>query len=129
MAQTIGNRGVELNLLIKQGSTFGPHRLKLRDPITHLPINLTGSMLRAHIRKKALDVALTAAIVIDNYDYVGGEADMSLPFAVTEAIAADEVFEKPGSLYTWDLEMVDSLTRVIPIFYGEVQVFREVTRA
>jgi hypothetical protein len=54
---TLGSIGVKLDLLIKQGSTFGPHKFTLTNP-DGTPLDLTGCIVRAHIRKKASDTAI-----------------------------------------------------------------------
>lgn len=123
---SIGHYGAPLNLRIKQGATFSP-TIILQNPDGSF-VNLTGSQVRAQIRKNALDAAVAASFVIDILNAVGGEFKMTLTDEVTAAITAGEMLTSTASKYVWDCEMEDSLGRVTPLFYGQVDVFREVTR-
>lgn len=123
----LGNIGAEVNLLIKQGSTFGPNSVVLKNPDGSF-VNLTGAVIRGQIRKKALDTAVVCTFDVVVTDAVNGAFTFGLTDETTATIVADEVLLKPGSLYYWDMELQDSVGRIIPLYYGEVRVFREVTR-
>lgn len=125
----IGSIGAEMDLLIKQGGTFGPVTVTARNP-DNTPMDLTGCTVRGQIRKKALDTAVVATFVCTiAADQVTnrGKFEFGLTDEVTAAIAADE--QPAKSLFVWDMELEDSAGRVIPLYYGQVEVFREVTRA
>lgn len=127
MITTIGSVGAALNLRIRQGGSF-LFSVALKNP-DGSPVNLTGATLSAQIRRKALDAnPPVAACVIAVTDAVNGLADLSLTDEVTAAIACGEVETLPASRYVWDLELLDTLGRVTPLLYGDVVVFREVTR-
>lgn len=126
MATAIGSFGAPLDLRIKQGSTFDP-QVTLNNP-DGSPVNLTGSTLRAQIRKNALDTEVVATFTINIVDAPNGVFQLVLTDEQTAAIVTGEQPGSSASKFVWDLEMEDSLGRVIPIFYGSVQVFREVTR-
>lgn len=123
----IGHYGAPMDLRIKQGSTFSA-TVNLQNPDT-TPVDLTGSQLRAQIRKKALDAAVVATFVITVTDAPGGVFDMLLSDEVTAQIVTGESLQSTDSKFVWDMEMEDTLGRVIPLFYGNVVVFREVTRS
>lgn len=123
---SIGNFGANLDLNIKQGSTFSA-TVTVTNPDSS-PVNLTGSSLRAQIRKLALDTAVVAQFVMQIVDAVNGVFTMTLSDTDTAAIITGEQLASTASKFVWDLEMVDSAGRVIPLMYGDVKVFREVTR-
>jgi hypothetical protein len=126
----LGGIGVKLDLLIKQGSTFGPHRFTLTDTDDN-PLDLTGCIVRAHVRKKASDSAIvctletpvTASLTAIGEFYLGASK------TVTGAIAAGDTLKDPASKYVWDCDLEDSTGRSTPLYYGDVTIFREVTRA
>lgn len=123
----LGKIGTQVDLLIKQGSTFGPMVATLTNPDL-TPVNLTACIIRGQIRKKALDATIVASFVVAITNEPGGVFEFGLTDEVTAIITADEIMQKPGSKYVWDMELEDSLGRVIPLYYGDVTVFREVTR-
>lgn len=123
----LGKIGTQVDLLIKQGSTFGPMVATLTNPDL-TPVNLTACIIRGQIRKKALDATIVASFVVAITNETGGVFEFGLTDEVTAIITADEIMQKPGSKYVWDMELEDSLGRVIPLYYGDVTVFREVTR-
>lgn len=125
----IGTKGQEVDLLIRQGSTFGPVACRLTNPDS-TPMNLTGATIRAQIRKTASAAASTgAAAVCVITNALNGEFTYEFTVASTTLLVADEVSEEaPASIYTWDMELEDSTGRVTPLVYGKVNVFREVTK-
>lgn len=126
---TIGTKGSELDLLIRQGATFGPNLCTLKNPDTS-PINLTGCTFRGQIRKTASDPLSTGcAITFVITNAAAGEFTWEVTDENTTALAADAISEAgPASQYVYDIEMEDASGRVIPLLYGKVSVFREVTK-
>jgi hypothetical protein len=126
---TLGSIGVKLDLLIKQGSTFGPHKFTLTNPDGTL-LDLTGCIVRAHIRKKASDTAIVCALDTPVTVSVTpiGEFNLGASKTVTGAITAGDTLKDPASKYVWDCDLEDSTGRSTPLYYGDVTVFREVTR-
>jgi hypothetical protein len=47
----IGTKGSELDLLIRQGATFGPNSCTLTNP-DNSPVNLTGATIKMQLKKK-----------------------------------------------------------------------------
>jgi len=125
----IGTKGSELDLLIRQGATFGPNTCRLTNQDS-TPINLTGATLRAQVRKtptSTLVPGATGTFVITNA--ANGEFTWSFTAAATTAMPAGSESEtETSSIYVWDMELEDSIGRVIPLLYGKVYVFREVTK-
>ncbi len=127
--ETLGEIGAELNLLIKQGSTFGPYPMTFTDPDTLNPIDLTGCELRGQVRSLPSSGTVAATIIFTITSAVDGEATMEIDFEDTEAMAAGLLLTSAESQYYWDCELVDAAGHVLPMLYGTVQVFREVTKS
>lgn len=124
----LGTKGGELDLLLKQGATFGPHQITLKDSANQ-PINITGATIRAQIRKTS-----DAATAVANGDFVlttpvSGVFTFGFSSTSTTALQVDTVSETgTDSQYVWDMEIQYSDGRVYPLMYGKVSVFREVTK-
>lgn len=122
------NKGQELNLTIRQGATFGPIVCTLKNQDT-TPVDITGYTVRAHVRKtptsrKATGFVATCVLV----NAAAGQFSFEFTKANTAALVCGDTENDPESLYYWDLELVQPDTRVIPMVYGTVKVFREVTK-
>ena len=126
MAQ-IGSIGAKLDLLVKQGCTFGPHEVTLTNP-DKTAVDLTDCTLRGQIRKTAGDTVVAATIAFVVTSATSGKFTFGMADDVTAALVAGETLDKPASLYTWDADIVDALGETIPLYYGDVKVFRGVTR-
>lgn len=125
---TLGYIGERLDLLIRQGATFGPFECSMLNP-DETPVDLTGCVLQGHIRKKALDNTVVTSLAITITEPVNGRYVFGLSGEATSLIVAGESIKDPVSKYVWDMELIDANLRVIPVYYGDVSVFREVTRA
>jgi hypothetical protein len=123
----LGYIGEKLNLLVRQGATLGPHSVTVRNPDL-TPVNLTGSTVRGQIRRKALDVAIIETLNVVVTDAVNGVFEFGLTATETAALVAGEGIGDANSKYVWDMEWEDSTGRILPLFYGDCTVFREVTR-
>jgi hypothetical protein len=123
----IGSFGKQLDLNIRQGATFGPVTLTLKNP-DNSAVNLTGSTVRGQIRKRALDTDVVCAFGVTITDATGGVCTLNLTKEVTAAIQTAENPASPDSRYVYDVELLDSAGRVLPLLYGAVTVLREVTR-
>ena len=123
------NKGKELNLTIRQGATFGPIVCTLKDS-TGTPVNITGYTVAAQVRKtpftrRASGFAATCVIV----NGAAGQFSFEFEAEDTAKLIVGESENDTDSLYYWDLELIQPDTRVIPVLYGTVKVFREVTKA
>lgn len=123
----LGNIGERIDLRIRQGADFGPVRATMTNPDAS-PVNLTGCTLRGMVKKKPSDAQPAATFVVTVTDALAGQFAFTLPHAATFSLKAGARIDAPESAYVWDLEMEDSLGRVVPLYYGDVQVLREVTR-
>lgn len=142
MTITLGTIGERMDLLIRQGATFGPFKFVMKAPSQGavpqadgsyvetdlIPVDLTGCALRGQIRKTPSDATVVAELNVSITDPTGGTYQFDLSDTVTAAIVAGVDLSKRESSYVWDFELTDSSNRVIPLYYGEVRVFREVTR-
>ena len=127
MAQ-IGSIGERLDIILRQGSTLGPFIVTLKDKLGN-PIDLTGATIQGHVRKNALDVGTPVATFEITYiDRVLGKFSFGISRSVTVTIPAGEYQKDPESQYVHDIELIDSLDRCIPLYYGKFENFREVTR-
>jgi hypothetical protein len=125
----IGSKGANLDILVRQGSTFGPNRCTLTNPDTS-PVNLTGCTFRGQIRKTASDpLSSGASATFTIINAAAGIFDWEFTDEATTTLTADNISETaPASVYVYDVEMEDASGRVIPLLYGNVNVFREVTK-
>lgn len=127
MAQ-IGSIGKRLDIILRQGSTLGPFFVTLTDKLGH-PIDLTGGTIQGQVRKNALDLGEpVATFEIVYVDRALGQFTFGIPRNVTVNIPAGEYQKDEASQYKWDMEFVDSTNRCIPLYYGNFENFREVTR-
>lgn len=115
-----------MDLLIRQGATFGPHILTMKNP-DNSTVDLTGMTFRGSIRR---DVKSTTKydLVFEITDAVGGVVKISMTGAATALIPAGPTLTHQDSKYVWDAEVEDSLGGVTALYYGKVSVFREITR-
>lgn len=118
----LGSVGKKLDLLIKQGSTFGEYPLTLKNA-DKTPKNLTGYTFSGRIKKSYSSTVVIAEIVFRPIDLVNGKIGISIPAAVTSTIKGnpDGVSE-----YVYDIEYTDTNGFVEPILYGDVEVFSNV---
>lgn len=133
-ADRLGDIGIRQDLLIKQGSTF-TIRGTLENPIEYVegvpqpqtPVDPTGCSIVAVIRKKALDTAIIATFSFEILDFEIENAsyELLLTDEVTAAIVAGEKVTDAASKYVWDSKLIDTAGRVIPLYYGDVEVFRD----
>ena len=124
----ISNIGTRVELELMQGSTFGPVTHTLKNP-DGTPVDLTGCTPRGQIRRKASDPDVTAPLVCVVFEpATAGVYTFGLSAATTAAIPAGSSANDPNSNYDWDLELLDSQGRVIPLLWGTLKVQREVTR-
>lgn len=127
MAQ-IGSIGERLDIILRQGSTLGPFLVTLTNP-NGTPIDLTGCTIQGQVRKNALDTGNPiASFDIVYIDRINGKFSFGIARTVTVAIPAGEYQKDEQSQYRWDMELIDTLSRCIPLYYGNFENFREVTR-
>lgn len=125
---TLGTIGERLDLLVKQGSTLGPFNASMKNP-DGSPVNMTGMTLRAQIRRTGLSASVVASIPATITNPALGQYTFGLSDEATSAIPAGETLKDPASKYVWDMELEDAAGNVMPLYYGDCKVFREVTRA
>ncbi len=122
----IGTIGEKLDLLVRQGATFGNVEATMTNP-DGTSVNLTGCVIRGKIRKNALDVDEVCTIDVTISAPLFGKYEFGLSAEKTSQIKAGENITDKESKYVWNLDLEDVLGRVIPLYYGLVTVFREVS--
>jgi hypothetical protein len=123
----IGIKGDRLDLIVRQGGTFGPNRVTLTNP-DNSPVDLTDISFRGQIRRTPDAAVVAASFSFTIVDASLGIFEFSIPEPQTAILEAgvDECADE--SLYFYDIEMFSPGGIVTPLFYGECRVFREVTR-
>lgn len=124
---SVGDPGAQYDLIVRQGATFGPVSTTLRNPDT-TPVNLTGCTVRGQVRRSPGDAVVLAAFDVAITDAAGGVFVFGLDSTTTAAIPATPALDQWTCDYVWDLEMQDSLGRVIPLLWGTFTLHLEVTR-
>jgi len=125
---SLGTKGAQLDLLVKQGATLGPNATTLLDG-TGSPIDITGCTVRAQIRLTPDAVTAAATAVCTLVTPAAGTFTWSFTAAETTALTCSVVDEnEPESLYYWDMELLKADSTVVPLLFGDVRVFREITK-
>lgn len=127
VAPTIGYKGEELNLLIRQGATFGPVTGTLTGAGA-TPVDLTGCVIRGQVRRTAASTGVAAPLLVTLTSPASGVFTYEILAADTALLTAGDDENAADSQYVWDMEMVDTSGRIIPLTWGKVSVFREVTK-
>lgn len=123
----IGMVGDELDLLVRQGATFGPFRLTLKNP-DGSPVLLTDATFRGQIRKLPSSLTVEGSFMFKVVAPLQGIVEFEMSAVTTAAITAGLEADDPDSMYYYDIEYVNEENRVLPLLYGKVQLFREVTK-
>lgn len=124
----LGTKGAELDLLIRQGATLGPFNMKVMTADGQ-DVNLTSAVFRAEIRRTPESPALQGVTFTFNVvTPLAGVVDWSVDADSTTALIAGDSETDAESKYVWDMEVELSDGRVLPLLYGSVGVFREVTK-
>lgn len=125
---TLGTKGAQLDLIVKQGATLGPNTTTLLDGVGD-PIDLTGCTVRAQIRKTPDAATIACTAVCTLVTPASGIFSWSFTAAETTALTCSTVDEnEAASLYYWDMELLKADSTVVPLLYGDVRVFREITK-
>jgi hypothetical protein len=128
MALTIGWYGEEMTIKIRQGGSFGPYNATMVNP-DNSSVDLTGCTITGQIRKHAQD---TEVVMPFNFQITAPSTSGLYSFWLTDeqtaTLECGENVSSSDSTYVYDIELHDAAGRVIPLYYGKVHVFREVTR-
>lgn len=126
MPQELGYVGENLDLLMKQGLTFGAQTVTFKNP-DNSPVDLTGATIRGKIKTNKGSITEVASLDVSITDAVNGVFTFGLDAATTQTIDGGKDRNDSSSLYVWDMEMEDVSGNITPIFYGVCRVLREVT--
>lgn len=123
---SIGTKGVEVTLTLRQGMDVGPFSVLLRNP-DGTAVDMSGGSVRGHIRKTvdATDFTPLAVTII-------GSSTVSFTFGLAAADSDELVLGSSVSAmtanYVWDLEWRDAAGKTRPVFYGTVESWKRRTR-
>lgn len=127
----ISQKGERLDLEIVSGATLGPIRHYLENPPVDensdpTPFDFTGCVVRGTVRASAVASGEPLAEIEVTWplDRTLGYYDFGLNSAVVELMPAPE----PVNDYWWNIELVDSLDRVLPLFYGKFRLLATAAR-
>lgn len=123
----IGYKGEKLDLLIRQGGSFGPHIVTWTNP-DGSPVDLSDMFFRAQIRKGHNNLIVAATFTTKIVDALAGKFSFEIDAIQTANLPAGENEDHPESQYKWDIESVNEVGYVTPLIYGDVRVFREITK-
>jgi hypothetical protein len=127
MALELGWIGEEMNVTIRQGATVGPYHATMVNPDSS-PVNLAGCTIVGEIRKKPHDSTIVLNWRVQITDAINGKYDFWLTDEDTTPLECGDTLNSSKSQYVHDIELHDAAGQVIPLYYGKVAVFREVTR-
>lgn len=120
---TIGPSPGELNLRIRQGSTFAPPALIYFDPDGE-PIDLTGFTARAQLRDPGDLSVLFLTLTTENGGIVLGDDAGTIALFISAEDTADMSFDAA----VWDLDLINGSV-IDTLLTGAVELTREITRA
>jgi hypothetical protein len=130
----ISNLPEKITLECSQGATFGPIRFELVNPDPPdgdgLAVDLTGCTIRGKVRKTFLASTATCTFVATILDQTTdkGKFEIKLSDTTTAAITCGEKVTDKASKYVWDVELVDTDSRVTTLFRGPFIVEAEATK-
>lgn len=114
----IGNIGNKLDLQFRQGSTFGPYQLTLKNSDGTL-VDLTSCVLSGNIRKNATLAPISTSLVFSITDPISGIVSMSIPKENTALLKGNSDF---NTEYAYDIVIQFADGHIEPLFYGDVYV-------
>lgn len=120
---SLGSKGEQLNLVIKQGADFGPFLAEMENP-DGSPVNLTGCTFQGRIKKTSTS-PVAAVIDFTITDPLLGAFAFTIPNERT-AIPCGESDTDKASRYVWDAELIDAAGHVTPVYFGDVAIFRNI---
>lgn len=124
VAGTIGTR---IDLLIKQGSDFIVEFECYDAQTPPQPQPLDGFTFRGHLRKKPGGIPLRTFVMTV---FASHKIRLSLTAAETATLTCGEFLDDDASQYVWDSESIETATgTILPAFYGDGQVFRDIAGA
>jgi hypothetical protein len=131
--QPITNIGPTLQFDVKQGATFGPVEVTLRNPpvspaTVGTPIDLTNCTIRLQVRRKGLSKTVTFEGDIDYLDRTGGKFTYGWTATKASLLICDESIDDDQSQYVAGCELTDSNSRVTHLFDATIRVSRDGVR-
>ena len=108
-----------LDITIEQGATFRLSVTVEDDQTIPVAIDLTGTTIEAQVRRRFDSASVLATFTIENRDDVNGKFDIVLPYATTETIDENGV---------WDLEILYTNGDKVRYIKGAATISLEATK-
>lgn len=124
--RSIGYLGEELNFLVKQGCTFGPFVMTVKNP-DNSPVDLSQIEIRGQFKKTISD-APGVSFFVNKTSPTMGVFEFYLTADQTEQIACGNSINDLASQYFYDFEMDSGLGQITPLIYGIIRVFRGISK-
>lgn len=126
--QTTGTKGGALNLLVVQGKDFS-RIFTVRDRATSTPIDITGQTFAGKVRKTSDAATVAATFTCTVVSGPAGTMRAKLDKTSTAAMTCDpDDADADASTYVYDIERTDTSGDTHPFVYGNINVWREVTK-
>lgn len=126
---TLGDKGERFDMLVVQGTDWGPFEFTLIDDQTGLPEDITGCTFLCEIRKEADAATAAASAVFSIVDGPNGVGTIAFLAASTGTVPADPDGEDdPDSIYVCDWRIKYPSGRIRQLTWGFAPVFRSVSR-
>jgi len=117
-ALSIGSRGTRLDLMIRKGATCGPFTAVMKNPDGTL-VDLTGCTIRGFVQSSSTASTTEVALDVTSAYNTTGTYAFGITAANTGTLSSGTDELDPAALHFWFLELVDTLARVIPLYYGD----------
>ena len=124
----LGYIGERLDLLIRQGADF-PVDGALTVTLTYAdkePYDLTGCTISATVKKES-DDGPEADMVVDFGDRSAGVFNLTMPHDITATLTCGPTINMAASRYVWQADLTTASGWIIPLYYGDVAVYRDIT--
>lgn len=121
----IGDVGDRLDLNVRRGSSFGPIEVELQNS-DGTEVDITGCTFQSFIGRRELNSPKLMEMTVNIISLKPAKFTMELSDELTSTLACGNYHKDPNSLYKWGFEMIDSLGRTLPLFYGQISVWQNV---
>lgn len=125
-APAIGHIGDRIDLVIRQGASFGPHNVTMTNP-DGTPVDLTGATVRGKLRMDYDDATAAADLAVTILDAPGGEFEFGLDANITAGLSAGRSLGDRAGAHVWDMEIEFAGGSIMPLYWGTAQVMAEAT--
>lgn len=118
---SIGDIGDRIDLVIRQGATFGPHQVTMANPDAS-PVNLTGAVVEASLTELDAAAAEAAVFTVAMTDPAAGQFEFWLSATITAGLRAGRSLTDRSGAYGWSMQITYADGTVRPLYWGAAQV-------